>query len=143
MEKVDFVFFKERMSFFQGHFLKNISPNTSTRRESLRPRPKAAARARPGPGRARPGPGPRGGTPPNAAAAAARHGGVHPPPAAPATWGILGGSPPPINAAAPGFLGLGGVHPIANVAPARGGTPPLGVLTLHPLTLVLFNPNLL
>ena len=58
MENVDFVCFKERMSFFQGHFLKNISPNTSTRRESLRPRPKAAARARPSPGPARPGPSP-------------------------------------------------------------------------------------
>ena len=42
-----------------------------------------------------------------------------------------GGDTPPINAAAPGYFCLGGVHPRANVAPARGGTPPLGVLTLH------------
>ena len=53
--------FKESMSFFQDHFLKNISPNMSTRRESLRPRPKAAARARPGPARARAWPGPKSG----------------------------------------------------------------------------------
>ena len=60
--------FNESMPFFQGHFLKNISPNMSTRRERAygrgrRPRPwarpdPAQARPRPGPAQAWPGPSP-------------------------------------------------------------------------------------
>ena len=61
-----------------------------------------------------------------------------------AAWGSTppssshsGGVTPPSNAAAPGYFCLGGVHPRANVAPARGGTPPLGSI---PYILLSFMP---